>query len=156
MSRRWYGWAILLAFVALCTLEAWLFLEVGKRVGLFPSIVWIFFSFLLGLVLMRVEGLRMLFLIHQQLQRGVVPAEEMLNGIAVVLGGLLLMLPGYFTDALGGLLLLPPTRTALLYCVGRSLAHWLSGGVEPACGVPPSEEVIEVRAERIEKDSQPA
>ena len=118
MSRRWYGWAILLAFVALCTLEAWLFLEVGKRVGLFPSIVWIFFSFLLGLVLMRVEGLRMLFLIHQQLQRGVVPAE--------------------------------------LYCVGRSLAHWLSGGVEPACGVPPSEEVIEVRAERIEKDSQPA
>ena len=157
MSRKpWLAPAFLFGFVGLFALEAWLFLAIGSRVGLVATLAWILFSFLLGALLIRVEGLRMLFQIHVQLQRGVVPAQEMLSGLAVVLGGLLLMLPGYFTDALGGLLLLPPTRTALLYCVGRSLAHWLSGGVEPACGVPPSEEVIEVRAERIEKDSQPA
>jgi UPF0716 protein FxsA len=157
MTRRaWLGWVVLIAFVALFTLESWLFLEIGSRVGLFFTLAWIFFSFLLGMVLIRLEGLRMLFQIHLQLQRGVLPAQEMLNGLAVVLGGLLLMLPGYFTDMVGLLLLFPPMRGLMLYCVGRSLAHWMTGGAEPACGVRPSEEVMEIRAQRVEKDSQPA
>lgn len=157
MSRRpSLGSVIPLACVALFALEAWLFLEIGGRIGLLPTLAWIFFSFLLGLRLMRVQGLRMLFQIHLQLQRGVVPAEEMLNGLAVVMGGLMLMLPGYFTDFVGLLLLFPPTRMRVLSAFARPLVRWLGGGAEPATDVPPSQEVIEIKAQSVEKDSQPA
>ena len=158
MSRKpWLGPAFLFGFVGLFALEAWLFLAIGSRVGLVATLAWILFSFLLGALLIRVEGLRMLFQIHVQLQRGVVPAQEMLSGLAVVLGGLLLMLPGYFTDVLGLLLLFPPTRWLMLYGLGRSLGSRLNHGTEEPGGVlRPSEEVIEIKAQRVEKDSQPA
>jgi UPF0716 protein FxsA len=145
----------LLAFLWLFWLEAWLFLEIGRRLGLLPVLAWILVSFVLGALLIRMEGLRILFQMHMQLQRGVVPAREMLGALAVVLGGLLLMLPGTVTDALGLLLLFPPTRALLWLCFGRSLARWAGlneeQGRRDASAPPrrPSEETIEVTAERL-------
>lgn len=156
MSQRpLIGPAIMIAIVGLFALESWLFLEIGKRFGLLPVLAWVFVSFLLGALLIRVEGVRMLFRMHVQLQRGVVPAQEMLSAMAIVLGGLLLMLPGYFTDAVGLLLLFPPTRALFWFLCGRSLARWVGLHEEAPPMRRASDEVIEVKAQRIE-DSTPS
>jgi UPF0716 protein FxsA len=150
MIRLRFGPLAFFLFVGLFALESWLFLEVGKRLGLLPVLAWVFISFVLGAVLIRVEGLRMLFSMHVQLQRGVVPAREMLATLAVVLGGLLLMLPGYFTDGLGLLLLFPPTRALLWFVFGQALVK-ATGMEQPERPMRrPSEEVIEVEAQRVD------
>ena len=148
--------AVLILFMGLFALESWLFLETGKRVGVLPVVAWVFISFILGAALIRLEGLRMVFQVHIQLQRGVVPVQEMLGALAVVLGGILLMMPGYFTDVLGLLLLFPPARALLWLVFGRSLAAWVGMNGPPERPRRPSEEVIEVRAQPVENGSPSA
>jgi UPF0716 protein FxsA len=144
---------LILAFLlAWFVAEAWLFLVAGPAMGLLGVMAWIFLSFLLGLLLLRVEGWRLLIQMHGQLQRGVVPARELVDGAGIVAGALLLMLPGFLSDAVGFLLLVPPSRWVMLGMLARVLSiRW--SAVPAARIVPPSEEVIEVRPERGETHS---
>ena len=134
---------VFLAAIAIFFAEAWLFLAVGNRIGLTWSLGWILGSFVLGIILVRIQGVRMLFEIHSQLQQGVLPTREVLNGLAIIFGGLFLAVPGYFTDALGAMLLLPPFRALMLLCVVRTLNNRLMGAKHAGGVVPPSEEVLE-------------
>ena len=147
------GRLVLMGFIGAFVLESWLFLVIGGKLGLTFTLLWILGTFVLGIVLIRVEGLRMLFGIHTQLQRGVLPTREVLNGMAIVSGGALLLLPGYFTDTLGVMLLAPPVRSFMLYCVVRSLNSRF--GQEPPSEdgtLRPSEEVVEITAQPVTRD----
>lgn len=151
IPRSWLRPALLLLLVGWFWLESWLFLVIGGKIGLLPVLAWVFFTFVLGAVLLRVEGLRMLFQMHVQLQRGIVPAREMLSGMAIVLGALLLMLPGYFTDTLGLLLLFPPTRWLLWLIAGGPLVRFATPSNDPAQPRRPSEEIIEIKAQPLDR-----
>ncbi len=147
---------VFLAAIAIFFAEAWLFLVVGNRIGLTLSLGWILGSFVLGIILVRIQGVRMLFEIHSQLQQGVLPTREVLNGLAIIFGGLFLAIPGYLTDALGAMLLLPPIRAVMLFCVVRTLNNRLMGVKAAGCAVPPSEEVLEIQAQTVGKDTRSA
>ena len=137
-------WAILGTLAIVMSAEVWVFLEVVAWIGTLASVGWILFSFILGLVLFRTEGIHLLFKVHRQLQQGIVPTRELVDGGAIIGGVVLLLAPGYVTDAIGLILLLRPTRWLVVaylmyYITGRDLSSQWRGS-EPG----PPDDVIEI------------
>ncbi len=83
----------------------------GKTIGVLPTIAFIIFTGVIGVYLAKKEGLQTIRRAREQLALGQVPGESILDGICVVIGGILLLAPGFITDLIGFLLLFPPSRT---------------------------------------------
>ncbi|MGO5000634.1 FxsA family protein [Oceanisphaera sp. W20_SRM_FM3] len=105
---------IFLLFVAATLLEIFVFIEVGSAIGAWSTIALILLSAIVGLSLVRVQGLTTLLEAQRKMQLGEPPAREMLSGTLLALSGALLVLPGFVSDILGLLLLLPPVREAIV------------------------------------------
>ncbi len=103
----------LLLFIVLPACELGLLIWSGKTFGILATVMLIIATGVGGAYLAKYEGLKTLQKVQQQLQSGIMPSEEMINGLCILLGGILLLAPGFLTDALGLLLLLPPTRSIL-------------------------------------------
>jgi UPF0716 protein FxsA len=108
-----------LLVLGLPTLELYLLIEIGSDIGAIPTIFLVVFTAVLGGLLVRSQGISTLMRVRQALERDEVPALEMLEGAVLLLGGLLLLIPGFFTDALGFLCLVPALRRLLLMGVVR-------------------------------------
>ncbi|SOC08004.1 UPF0716 protein FxsA [Rhodobacter sp. JA431] len=100
---------VILAFVAWPLLEIGLFVEIGSRLGLWGTIGAVLLTFALGLTVLRSQGERAQNL-RAAMQGIGDPAVPLAHEALILFAGLLLILPGFFTDALGLLLLLPPVR----------------------------------------------
>ncbi len=96
--------------LALPFVELYLFLVVGREVGPFPALVLIVLTSFLGLALARSQGMRILVKYREATSRGRLPHDAVLDGLLVFVAGVLLILPGFLTDAVGFLLLVPPLR----------------------------------------------
>ena len=94
--------------------EIYFLIEVGKVIGAIPTIALVVFTALLGAMLLRFQGWTTLQRTRMSMARGQVPALEMMEGVLLVFAGILLLTPGFFTDAAGFLLLVPPLRRALI------------------------------------------
>ncbi|ART83064.1 FxsA protein [Oceanisphaera profunda] len=105
---------VFLLFVAATLLEIFVFIEVGSAIGAMSTIVLILLSAIVGLSLVRIQGFQTLMEAQRKVSLGEPPAREMLGGIMLALSGILLVLPGFVSDMLGLLLLLPPVREALV------------------------------------------
>ncbi len=103
---------LLLLFTVVPLIELYLLIEVGTVIGAPSTILLVLGTGALGAILARLEGLRTLRQIQRNLAQGIVPAEEMLDGVIILAAGLLLITPGILTDAFGFLLLVPVTRNA--------------------------------------------
>ena len=107
-------------FVGAPLVELYLLIQVGSRIGALSTISLCLFTAALGGILVRWQGLSVLMRVRETLGRDEVPALELLEGAAILIAGVLLMLPGFVTDTLGFLLLVPPLRQALvLYFLRR-------------------------------------
>ena len=104
----------LVFFVGAPLIELYLLIEVGSVIGALPTILLSVFTALLGGVLVRLQGFSVLFRAQAQMAQEEVPAIEMLEGALLLLVGFALLLPGFITDAIGFLLLIPPLRRALI------------------------------------------
>lgn len=104
----------LVIFVFIPLTELYVIIEVGDRIGAFTTIWLVVLTAVIGGWLVRKQGMGILFRIRQQMEQGEAPAIEMLEGALLALMGLLLLLPGFITDALGFLLLIPPLRRFLV------------------------------------------
>ena len=102
---------LLFLFILVPLLELYILIKIGGYLGAFPTVALVVFTALLGLVLARFEGLRTLQQIRQSLSQGIVPAEEMVDGVLIFIGGILLIIPGVLTDLFALVLLIPYTRT---------------------------------------------
>jgi UPF0716 protein FxsA len=100
-----------LLFIGLPLLELYILIKIGSYLGAFLTIALIIFTGILGLLLARLEGLRTLRQIRQNLSQGIVPAEEMLDSVLIFVGGVLFVIPGVITDFAALVLLIPFTRT---------------------------------------------
>jgi UPF0716 protein FxsA len=100
----------LLLFVGIPLVELYLLIKVGAQIGAVPTIGLTVLTALIGGVLVRIQGFAVLSRVRDATERNEVPALEMLDGALLVVAGLVLLLPGFFTDALGFLLLVPPLR----------------------------------------------
>lgn len=107
----------LLLFVAAPLIELYVLIEVGSEIGAVPTILLSIFTAILGGALVRLQGFSILFRSQAMLAQGEAPAIEMLEGVMLLLVGVALLLPGFITDAVGFLLLVPPLRRALIVWV---------------------------------------
>ncbi len=101
---------LLLLFIVVPLLELYVILQVGQAIGILPTIAILIVDSLVGAWLMRSEGRRAWVRFNLAISEGRVPAREAIDGVLVVFGGALLLTPGFVTDLLGALLLLPVTR----------------------------------------------
>ena len=107
-------WLPLILICLLIYIEAVIFVHVASAIGVFMTLVLVVLTSCLGVSLVRNQGIRNLSLIQQKIQAGESPAAEMIKSVSLVLAGILLVLPGFFTDFLGLLLLLPPVQKLLV------------------------------------------
>jgi len=111
---------LLLIFIVVPILEMWLLITVGGEIGALPTIGLVLLTAVVGLALLRHQGLSTVLRAQQKMQAGELPAREMVEGIFLAVGGALLLTPGFITDALGFACLIPGLRQLLL---GRILRH---------------------------------
>jgi len=109
---------ILLLFVIMPVLEMWLLIEVGSRIGALVTIGLVLMTAMIGLALLRRQGVSTLMRANQRMQSGQLPAQEMVEGIFLAVGGALLLTPGFVTDAIGFACLIPGLRHVI---IGRLL-----------------------------------
>jgi UPF0716 protein FxsA len=137
---------IVLLFVAVPIAELYVILQVGDAIGAVPTILILAADSLLGSLLLRSQGRSVWRQFNRTMAEGRVPHRELLDGVAVIFGGAFLITPGFITDVVGILLLLPPTRAALRRFAVRRLGRRF--GIRPGRGDGPIEGVARERAER--------
>lgn len=115
-------------FVVVPLLELALLVWIGQWIGVMPTVGLVAATGLLGAWLARKQGLRTLTELQLQAARGEVPAQAMLDGAAILVGGLLLLTPGILSDILGFSLLLPPTRRVLQRWAAQRMARGIRSG----------------------------
>lgn len=95
-------------------LELYLLIKVGMLIGALPTMLLVVGTAVLGVWLLRHQGLQNYRRMQQCIMRGEVPAREMMEGVVMFIGGALLLMPGLITDLIGLLCLFPPVRRAMI------------------------------------------
>jgi len=108
--RPWLGPLLLLFFLTVPIIEVWLMVIVGQRIGALPTIAIMIAEVFIGAWLMRRAGAKAWAALNRAVESGKLPGGEVLDAVLVMVGGLLVMLPGFFTDIFGLIFLLPFTR----------------------------------------------
>jgi len=86
---------------------------VGSAIGIVPTVLLCIFTAALGAALIRIQGLQTLMRVQQKLEQREVPAVELVGGLILLVAGALLLTPGFFTDTIGFLCLIPKLREAI-------------------------------------------
>ncbi len=108
-------------FILIPLLEIFLMIKVGAHIGAFNTILLIIFTAVIGVALLRMQGLSTMQRFQHQMQQGELPAVTLLEAMMLFFAGALLLTPGFFTDAIGFVLLIPPVRKAIaLWIIERS------------------------------------
>ena len=105
---------LFLLFLLIPLVEIYFLIKVGNVIGAVPTIALVVFTALLGAMLLRFQGWATLARSRRVMEQGQLPALEMLEGVLLVFAGALLLTPGFFTDAIGFVFLVPPLRRALI------------------------------------------
>jgi len=113
----------LLAFLFLVVplVEIYLLIQVGQVIGAGWTIFLVVLTAVIGVALLRRQGLSTLNRAQQKMRHNELPAREILEGMGLVVAGALLLTPGFFTDAVGFFLLFPPTRIWLVSALASRL-----------------------------------
>lgn len=107
------GLLLFVLFIVIPILELAVLIQVGQAIGVLPTIALLIADSLLGAALMRSQGRATWRRFNAALAEGRIPGREVMDGVLVIFGGALLLAPGLLTDALGLVLLLPPTRAVV-------------------------------------------
>ena len=116
---------LIILFVPL--IEIYLFIQIGGQIGAFNTILIILLTAVVGIYFVRLQGLNTLRSGVTQLYRNQIPIYEMISGAALAVAALLLIIPGFATDVLGFLLILPFTRNLIFKYLGKKYAK---GGIK--------------------------
>ena len=108
---------LIILFVPL--VEIYLFIQIGGLIGAFNTILVILLTAVVGIFFVRLQGLSTLKSGVTQLYRNQIPVYEMISGAALAFAALLLIIPGFATDIVGFLLIIPLTRNIILSYLGR-------------------------------------
>ena len=101
---------LFLIFVVVPVVEISILIEVGEQLGMLPTVALVILTAAIGATLVRSQGLQTLMAAQQKIQQGQQPGQEMIEGLMLAISGVLLVTPGFATDALGLLVLMPFTR----------------------------------------------
>ena len=115
-------WILLLAFVGVPLVEIALFVKIGGWIGLWPTLVTVVGTAIVGTALLRLQGLHVLGQLQDSLNRGEMPLEHIFTGACLLVAGALLLTPGFLTDTIGFLLFVPLIRRLIRRFVVETLA----------------------------------
>ncbi len=142
-------------FIGIPLIEIYLFIKVGGLIGAFPTVILVIATALIGVSLLRAQGFSTMTKFQQQVASGQLPATTMLEGVALVLGGAFLLTPGFLTDTLGFLCLIPFTRQTIIAWLIRNVTIQSSGFYSSgSTGRPHDPNVIEGEYREKDKDSR--
>ena len=105
---------LFLIFVAIPIIEIALFIQVGGLIGLWPTLATVVLTAFFGTALLRSQGLSTLVNLQTSVGQGENPMDHIAHGALILIAGVVLLTPGFFTDAVGFCLLIPPIRAALI------------------------------------------
>tara|TARA_Y100001935_G_scaffold229301_1_gene208894 strand:- start:1404 stop:1847 length:444 start_codon:yes stop_codon:yes gene_type:complete len=105
----------LIFFVGTPLLELYVLIEVGSVLGAFPTILLSIFTAIVGATMVRLQGFSIFFRAQEAIARGAAPTIEILEGTVLLIIGLALLLPGFLTDIIGFLLLVPLFRRKAIF-----------------------------------------
>ena len=113
--------AILLLIICIPLIEIYLLIKVGSMIGAFNTIFLIFFTAITGIYFARLAGLNAIRSGFSQLIRNEIPIYEIISGAALAFAALLLIIPGFLTDLIGFLLIIPTTRKFFISTISFKL-----------------------------------
>lgn len=144
---------ILLAFIIVPIVEIAILIHVGGLIGGWETVGLVILTAAVGTFLFRTQGFRVLTRAEETLSKGIFPADALFDGICILIAGILLLTPGFVTDAVGLALLVPGLRALIGKAVWRGLlrsGHWQMsghftdfGGTSHKPGHAPGDDVIE-------------
>jgi UPF0716 protein FxsA len=126
--RRWMTWLLVLMFVLVPLVEIYVIIQVGQVIGPWWTILLLILDSIFGAWLIRHEGRRAWQALVTALDSGRMPARELADGALILVGGTLMLSPGFVTDAAGILLILPFTRPLARRLLTRVVSRRLLAG----------------------------
>lgn len=150
---------LLIAFIAVPLIEIYLFITVGGAIGTWPTLGIVLVTAVIGSTLVRSQGAREMQKLRGSFSELQDPTEPLANGAMILFSGALLLTPGFFTDAVGFALLIPPVRAAVFqYAKSRVNVTSFQMGPGPQHARRPDDSVIdgdfeEVRTPKSDKPS---
>ncbi|MBT4890560.1 MAG: FxsA family protein [Rhodospirillales bacterium] len=159
------GLALLIIMIGVPIAEIAVFIEAGDAIGFWPTIGVIILTAIIGSFFLRYQGLGVISRVFQSLQNNEMPVKEMFEGLCLIFAGALLLTPGFITDSVGFLLLVPPLRQGmaefiLLYLVRSGRVHGTTAGFHsPNSGQPghpgqPGGPIIDGEFDEINPENQ--
>jgi UPF0716 protein FxsA len=121
----------LILFIGMPILEIALLLRVGSAIGWIATLLVVIFTAVLGSAMLRQQGLATLNRARTRMDSGEMPAQQLLEGVMIMIGGVLLLTPGFVTDAFGFACLVPFTRQWLAARIASRALVGFSGAAHP-------------------------
>ena len=119
---------LVVIFILVPIAEIYVIIKVGETIGLVPTVVLLLADAILGSMLLRYQGRAAWIRFNRALAEGRLPHKEVFDGVLVIMGGALLLTPGFLTDILGLILLIPPSRALVRAMSSRFVRRRLSLG----------------------------
>ena len=101
---------LFLLFTLIPVIELSLLIEIGSYIGIFNTIAVVILTAIIGAYMVRMEGMGVMYRIQKSMQEGMFPGEELISAAMILVAGALLLTPGFFTDIIGFLMVIPVTR----------------------------------------------
>lgn len=149
---------LLLAFIAVPMIEIALFIQIGGAIGLWPTLVIVLITAIVGTWLVRSQGILAIENLRRSFSNLADPTEPLAHGAMILFAGALLLTPGFFTDAVGFALCLPPVRTFVFNQLRKRVkVQRFEMGAQPMRDAGPREDgdVVEGQYEEIVPPSDP-
>ncbi|MGD2271836.1 MAG: FxsA family protein [Desulfobacterales bacterium] len=116
---------LFLAFTLIPVIEIYLMIEVGTIIGALNTVILVILTGFAGAYLARLQGMQTMMRVRSSLQRGIMPTEELLDALMIFVAGIVLLTPGFLTDAAGLLLLIPETRGYFKRFLRNKFDRWM-------------------------------
>jgi UPF0716 protein FxsA len=115
---------LFLAFTLIPVLEIYLLIKLGTFLGALNTVIIVILTGITGAFLAKLEGLHTMTKVREGLNRGEMPAEEMLDALLILVAGIVLLTPGFLTDLAGLLILIPQTRVLFKRWLRKKFDEW--------------------------------
>lgn len=119
---------LILCLIAIPAIEVTLFIWTSDAIGIWSVFIIIILTGMIGVIVVRTEGMKTWQRLVMSIQQGIHPSEEILNGICIIVAGIFLVTPGFFTDLVGFLLVIPFTRKPFKWLLLNILMRKMKNG----------------------------
>jgi len=115
---------LFLAFTLIPVLEIYLLIKLGTFLGALNTVIIVVLTGIIGAFLAKLQGLHTMIKVRDGLNRGEMPAEEMLDALLILVAGIVLLTPGFLTDIAGLVILIPQTRVLFKRWLRKKFDAW--------------------------------